>query len=419
MSTADSVGAPERPARTAPPAENAPPARTGVTAVGLALAAVLGVVIQQTADWAITATYVIGLLLGAVLFHSRFGFTSAFRQLVSVGQGRSLRAHMLMLAAACVLFAPVLSAGATLTGKQPHPSVEPAGLGVVLGAFLFGIGMQVGGSCASGTLFSVGSGQTSILYTLGGFIAGSVVATFAAGWTSALQELGPTVSFADTPLGHPGAVLITLVITGAVAAVSLLVERRRTPPPAGNPPTARGALRILRGSWPAWAGAIALAALNALTLFASGKPWGITSAFALWGAKLLGLVGIDISGNAFWSKPANTRTLHASVLADQTSVMNFGIMLGALVASALAGAFVLHRQVPPRIALGAVLGGVAMGFGARVAGGCNIGAYFTGVASFSLHGWLWGITALAGTYAGLALRPLFGLGNPKPTDAVC
>ena len=117
--------------------------------------------------------------------------------------------------------------------------------------------------------------------------------------------------------------------------------------------------------------------------------------------------------------PNNAAALHASVLADRVSVMDFGIMLGALIASALAGAFVLHRAVPWKMAVGAVIGGVLMGFGARMAGGCNIGAYFSGVASFSLHGWLWGLAAIAGTYVGVPLRPAFGLGNPKPTDSVC
>lgn len=415
MSTTDRAGrtAPARPA-----AEAAPPAKVGTTAVGVVLSVALGVGVHHVAGWKITATYVVGLLLGVVLFHSRFGFTSAWRQLVAVGQGRAIRAHMLMLAIGCLLFAVILGTGLTLAGT-PHPQVEPAGLGVVLGAFLFGLGMQVGGSCASGTLFSVGSGQTAIVYTLGGFIVGSILATFSATWIASVQKLGPTVSLADTPLGYPGAVVISLALIGLIVGVSLLVERRRTPPPMGQPPTARGFLRVTRGSWPVWAGAVLLAGLNALTLFLSGKPWGITSAFALWGAKILGLVGIDLSGTAYWSKPANAHTLHSSVLADQTSVMDFGIMLGALVASALAGAFVLHSKVPPRIVLGAVLGGIAMGYGARLAGGCNIGAYFSGIVSFSLHGWLWGLMAIAGTYSGLALRPLFGLGNPKPSDSVC
>ena len=60
-----------------------------------------------------------------------------------------------------------------------------------------------------------------------------------------------------------------------------------------------------------------------------------------------------------------------------------------------------------------------MGYGARLAYGCNIGAYFGGIASFSLHGWVWGVVAILGTAVGLKARPLFGMGNPKPTDSVC
>ena len=99
--------------------------------------------------------------------------------------------------------------------------------------------------------------------------------------------------------------------------------------------------------------------------------------------------------------------------------MDLGIILGALIASALAGRFIVHRHVPLRIAAGAVLGGVLMGYGARIAFGCNIGSYFGGIASFSLHGWLWAVTALLGTVVGVRLRPLFGLTRPKPTDSVC
>lgn len=396
----------------------APSMRAGVVWIGAVLAIALGAAVFNAAGWRLTVLYGLGLLLGLALFHSRFGFTSAWRQLVSVGQGTALRAHMLMLAVACALFSVLLGTGTSLAGA-PEGNVEPAGVGVVLGAFLFGVGMQIGGSCASGTLFAVGSGQTAILYTLGGFILGSVASTFVADTITTLQNIGPTVSFADTPLGYPGAVLITLVIIGVIVGISLVVQRRRTPPPAGKPPSAKGIARVLRGSWPIWVGAIALAVLNAVTLLVSGGPWGITSAFSLWGAKILGWLGIDTSGAAYWQNPEHAAKLHASVLADKTSVMDFGIMLGALIAAALAGAFVLHRAVPVRMAIGAVLGGILMGFGARMAGGCNIGAYFSGIASFSLHGWLWGLMAVGGTYAGLLLRPLFGLTNPKPSDSIC
>jgi uncharacterized membrane protein YedE/YeeE len=57
----------------------------------------------------------------------------------------------------------------------------------------------------------------------------------------------------------------------------------------------------------------------------------------------------------------------------------------------------------------AVIGGVLLGYGARLASGCNIGAYFSGVASASLHGYVWFVAALAGTVAGTRLRRVFGM----------
>jgi hypothetical protein len=56
-----------------------------------------------------------------------------------------------------------------------------------------------------------------------------------------------------------------------------------------------------------------------------------------------------------------------------------------------------------------VIGGLLLGYGARVAYGCNIGAYFSGIASGSLHGWLWLPAAFAGNVVGTAFRPYFGL----------
>jgi uncharacterized membrane protein YedE/YeeE len=61
--------------------------------------------------------------------------------------------------------------------------------------------------------------------------------------------------------------------------------------------------------------------------------------------------------------------------------------------------------------LAAVIGGLLLGYGARLAYGCNIGALFSGIASGSLHGWLWLAAALPGAVLGVRLRPVFGLSN--------
>jgi hypothetical protein len=65
--------------------------------------------------------------------------------------------------------------------------------------------------------------------------------------------------------------------------------------------------------------------------------------------------------------------------------------------------------VPARSLTAAVIGGLLLGYGARIAYGCNIGAYFSGISSSSVHGWLWFAAAFAGNAFGTRLRPFFGL----------
>jgi hypothetical protein len=265
--------------------------------------------------------------------------------------------------------------------------------------------MQVGGSCSSGTLFAVGSGQTADVAALFGFIVGTVLA--AANYTFWFVTLpaGPAISLA-TLLGYPGALALSLAVMAMIAAGSYRRASRHQPPPVADPPTAHGLIRAVRGSWPLWVGALVLVLLNATVVFVTGQPWGVTTAFGRWGAKALQTAGVDVAHWAFWRLPANAAQLHAPVLADRISILDFGIMIGALLASAAAGAWTLRRTVPWRLASGSVLGGVAMGYGAALARGCNIGAYFSGIASLSLHGWIWGVMALLGTWVGLRLRPV-------------
>jgi hypothetical protein len=89
--------------------------------------------------------------------------------------------------------------------------------------------------------------------------------------------------------------------------------------------------------------------------------------------------------------------------------MDIGILLGALMAAGLAGRFAPLWRVPLKSLLAAVIGGLMLGYGARIAYGCNIGAFFSGIASSSVHGWLWFAAAFAGNGVGARMRPLFGL----------
>ena len=135
----------------------------------------------------------------------------------------------------------------------------------------------------------------------------------------------------------------------------------------------------------------------------------MTSAFALWGAKMLSAAGVAVESWRYYAPAARRAELHAAVINDVTSVMDFGIMIGALFAATLAGRFAPRWRTSGKSLAAALIGGLLLGYGARIAYGCNIGALFSGIASSSVHGWLWLASAFAGSAVGIRLRPAFGL----------
>jgi len=149
----------------------------------------------------------------------------------------------------------------------------------------------------------------------------------------------------------------------------------------------------------------------------AGRPWGITWGNTLWGGKVADAAGLNIAAWYFLAMAFPARALYSAVTADITSVMNVGILVGAGLAASLAGRFAPMLKIPPRSIAAALIGGLLLGYGARLAFGCNIGAFFSGVVSGSLHGWVWLVFGLLGTVAGIYLRPLFGFtasGNLLP-----
>lgn len=389
-----------------------------LVALGGIAAIIIYIAIVVVTNWTQGTLFLIGLGLGATLLHARFGFTSAFRRLVSVGNVQGLQAHMVMLAVASTLFAVILGTGFSFTGMDPKGYVSPVGVSVIFGAFLFGIGMQLGNGCASGTLYSLGGGSSSMILTLISFIGGSVLGAYHfTFWMEDTPALPPISLAESTGLGYFGAWAVQLVLFGLIYWNTIKIAKKKNPPMMKPLPTTEGWKKLFRGAWPLFAAAVVLALLNALTLTIRGNPWGITSAFALWDGKALMAAGIDVSAWGYFSG-ANGAALNNTVLADSTSVMNFGIMLGAFISAAMQGTFKPER-IKPGAAGAAIIGGLLMGYGARLAFGCNIGAYFGGIASFSLHGWVWAVMAMLGTYLALFIRPLFGLKNPKSTDSIC
>ncbi len=351
--------------------------------------------------------FLIGGLCGVALYHAAFGFTAGWRRFVTDRRGAGMRAQLLMVGIAALAIIPLLSLG-TVFGKPLAGAIAPVGISVLIGAALFGLGMQLGGGCGSGTLFTVGGGSARMLVTLAFFIAGAVIGTAQLPWWLEQPAWQPIALGSE--FGVAGGIAVTLIGLALLALVTVWFERRRHGGlEAAKPAPRRGIERVLHGPWPLLWGAVALALLNIATLIVAGHPWSITYAFGLWGAKAIQAVGVPVETWTFWSWPAQARALNRSVLFDTTSVMDFGLILGAGIAAALTGKFAPRAKLPWRSLLAAALGGLLMGYGARLSFGCNIGALFSGIASGSVHGWLWFAAAFAGSWLGVKLRPAFRL----------
>ena len=378
-----------------------------VAVAGLLIAA--GVVaLAITAGGRLAALLVVGGLAGLALHHALFGFAASTRRFLVERRGVGFRSQLLMIALASIAFVPLLAGGSAF-GQGLGGAIAPVGVSVALGAFLFGIGMQLGGGCASGTLSGAGAGSLRMAITLAAFIAGSVIGTAHLPWWLDQPRLA-AISIPNT-LGWPAGLAAQLAAIGLLALGAVAWERQRhgAHEPLGWGSGGDWRERLLCGGWPLAWGALALALLNLATLLIAGHPWSVTWGFALWGASLADALGFGIADWTFWQWPGPARKLAAGVTQDTVSVMNVGLILGALLGAALAGRFAARRRLGIGAVASAVIGGLLLGYGARLAFGCNIGAFFSGIASGSVHGWLWLLAALPGAVLGARLRPLFGL----------
>jgi uncharacterized membrane protein YedE/YeeE len=337
--------------------------------------------------WRQGLLWLIGLGYGVLLAAAAFGFTTGWRVWITRRDPKGLWAQFVGIAVAMLLSVPLLAA---------HPELEgadgPLSVSLLVGAFVFGAAMQVADGCGSGTLYKAGIGHPVSMAVLPAFVFGSFFgASQLPGWL-ALGALPPVNLVRELGAGWTLAGQLALL-----AVLAALLWRGRRPAPSRWEGTA------------VWWAAIGLGLLAAANLAVAGQPWGIVYGLGLWGAKIVQALGIDLSHDAFWGLPAQQAQLHATVLADNTSVTDLGLLFGALIAASWRGKACPRVDTPPRLWIAAVIAGFLLGYSSRLAFGCNVGAYFSGIATGSLHGWVWFACAFAGSLVGVRLRHRLGM----------
>lgn len=149
--------------------------------------------------------------------------------------------------------------------------------------------------------------------------------------------------------------------------------------------------------------AVLLALFQIITLAATGNPWGVSGVLAYWGAWIFEAVGGSVDKWFYFASPGAQATLDAGILNHAGTWRNLGIIFGALATTLLASGFKFKKIKSKKQVIAAVLGGLLMGYGARLAAGCNIGALFSGIASLSVSGWVFAVAMFAGAVVGSKL----------------
>lgn len=351
---------------------------------------VLGIALWAAVTWLVGlrqgALFVVGIGFGAVLAAVSFGFTTGWRAWIRDRDPTGLLAQFLAIALAMVVSIPLIARDEALSG-----AIAPLSLSLVIGAFVFGAVMQIADGCGSGTLYKAGLGNVFSLAVLPGFIAGSFLGAAHLDRWLALGALEPVAL--PSVLGPTLSVLLQLAVLGGLAA--WLWKSRR----------------VTDSRWPGravYVGAVLLALFAVLNLVIAGQPWGIVYGLGLWGAKIATWFGVDLAANAFWGRPAQQAHLEASLLTDVTSITNLGLLFGAFVAANVRGTACPTTRATPRQWLAGIVAGLLLGYTARLAFGCNVGGYFSGISTGSLHGWVWFAAAFAGSIVGVRLRAALG-----------
>lgn len=162
----------------------------------------------------------------------------------------------------------------------------------------------------------------------------------------------------------------------------------------------------LKKPWPYWVGGILLGLLNVILLALSGISWQITSGFLLWGVGILQRIGINpleweyFSHFDYYYDPVFAT---GNVFINKYTVLNLGVIVGSLIATLSASQFKYKKIKNKKQLILGFVGGIMMGYGTRLAVGCNIGALFSGIPSFSLHAWVFWIFSIIGAWIGVKI----------------
>lgn len=331
-------------------------------------------------NWLILTGIIVGILLGFIMQRTRFCLAGGFRDMYVQKNNKMFYALLIAIAVQSIgLF--TLSAFGVV--KVPHESYPL--IGTIIGSFIFGIGIVLAGGCATGTWYRAGEG-----------LIGSWVALVAYGFTSAVTKFGilqPVMGRVNQPTQYRTSMADTTGIPNWVWVIALtlitlffVVKTLRKPKPKIPVPKLKQKYTGLRH----------LLFEKRYHPFVAAIGVGLVALLAWPLSEMTG----RMHGLGITTPSAN---ISQFLVTGDLKLIDWGVMLvlGIFIGSYIAarGSREFKWRLPDKKTIrNSVIGGVCMGFGASVAGGCSIGNGLVETAMFSWKGWVALASMILGTW---------------------
>ncbi len=322
------------------------------------------------------AGLLIGMILGVIVQRSRFCMTAVVSNYVILRDRRQLHVYLiaLLLSIGGVYFLEY--SGVVLISDSAYRSPDIHSVSTILGGFIFGIGAVMAGGCIGRILTLTGEGNLGGLLALLAICLGATVV-----YTGILEpirvwiyQLGVIKTDETSLLSLAQIPSWVFVISFLVLVFSMFKASVKRHLEMGFVMTGVGiGLLVLAGWW--------VTGSLAVDEFSIQRPSSLT-----------------------FSGPLVHTSLYLTVTSQPQNVFGFMLVIGVLSGSFLSA--VCSRRfciapINPDSMTRIFNGGLLMGAGAIMAGGCNIGQGITGLSTLSVESILAIIFIFAGMYVGV------------------
>ena len=373
----------------------------------------------------LSLSVLLGAAFGIVLQRSRFCFYCIARDFIDKRETAGMFAVLLALGVGTLGYHAVFGAFLPIPSADrlpPGAHIGPVSLALVAGAFVFGVGMRVSGSCISAHFYRLGEGAMASPFALLGAALGFVLGF--ATWNSvylAMIQQAPVV-WLPQHLGYGGTVLLQGAVLLALAG--WVIRRGRgaegqggaidAPPPLATAPIASPWQAVLRDRWPPAVGGILVAVIGVVAYLRIASL-GVTAELGSVARTVAAGAGVLPARLEGLDTFAGCATVVKQVLLSNNGAFVLALVAGAWAAALAAGAF-RPRWPSAKDVVRNLAGGVLMGWGGMTALGCTVGTLLSGVMAGALSGWVFGAACFAGIWVALRVARAGGVSPAAPAE---